>query len=121
MYDLLDSDRNNPDGDEKRGYMRITNLEIVPVSALNDGSILIFVKREDMGALESYIYEKSHQMWVYVNEKEGETIIDRSDNKVLMNSDDSVEEVCIKIAEFLKNEKQREIDPAYIQLFRSNE
>lgn len=43
-YDLLDADRNeNPDEDLPRGFMRLKNLDMIPVGTLNHGTILIFV------------------------------------------------------------------------------
>jgi len=71
-YDLLDADRNdNPDEDIQRGFMRLKNLNLVPVGTLSHGTMLIFVRKDQMDSLNFYLNEKSHEVYMYLIEKDG--------------------------------------------------
>lgn len=47
------------------------NTHLVSVGALQDGSILILVKKEDMEPLNFFINEKSHETYLYLKERDG--------------------------------------------------
>ena len=47
-------------------------MDAVNISALSNGSILIFAKEQDLDILSQYILEKSNEMWLHLREQEGD-------------------------------------------------
>jgi hypothetical protein len=47
----------------------------IPIGTLSDGTILIFVEPEYLNELNFFINEKSHDLYLYLIEKDGETIM----------------------------------------------
>ena len=71
-YDFLDAARNDDaDQDIARSFTAMKNTEHVCVGALEDASILILVRKEDMEPLNFFINEKSHEVYLYLKERDG--------------------------------------------------
>ena len=47
-------------------------MDAVSISALSNGSILIFAKEQDLNILSQYIRDKSNEMWLHLREQEGD-------------------------------------------------
>ncbi len=69
---MLDASRNeDADQDIARSFMVMRNTERVCVGSLEDGAMLIFVRKEDMEPLNFYINSKSHEVYLYLKERDG--------------------------------------------------
>ena len=69
---MLDASRNeDADQDIARSFMVLRNTERVCVGSLEDGAMLIFVRKEDMEPLNFYINSKSHEVYLYLKERDG--------------------------------------------------
>lgn len=70
-YDLLDAERNSEaDEDVAKSFMRLANTDKISVGVISDGSILIFCEGRNLDALNFFINEKSHEIYLYVQEKD---------------------------------------------------
>jgi hypothetical protein len=102
-YDLLDAALNdeNVDPDLKQGFMVMRNTHIVNVGALRDGSILILVKKEDMDSLNFFINQKSNEIYLYLNERDGyKEGINFGDAKFKFNYLDSLQDIYRRVQEY---------------------
>lgn len=71
-YDLLDAARNEDALDEvARGFMPLKNTDRVCVGSIEDGSMLIFVSKEDMEPLNFFLNEKCNEVYLYLKERDG--------------------------------------------------
>jgi hypothetical protein len=69
---MLDASINeDADQDIARSFMVLRNTERVCVGSLEDGAMLIFVRKEDMESLNFYINSKSHEVYLYLKERDG--------------------------------------------------
>jgi hypothetical protein len=69
---MLDASINeDADQDIARSFMVLRNTERVCVGSLEDGAMLIFVRKEDMEPLNFYINSKSHEVYLYLKERDG--------------------------------------------------
>ena len=69
---MLDASRNeDADQDIARSFMVLRNTERVCVGSLEDGAMLIFVRKEDMEPLNFYIKCKSNEVYLYLKERDG--------------------------------------------------
>jgi hypothetical protein len=98
----LDGGRNEEaDEDIPRSFMVMRNTEHVCVGALEDGAILILVRKEDMELLNYFINEKSHEVYLYLKErdgiKEGE---EYGDMKFKFNYLDNIQDIYKRVQEY---------------------
>ncbi len=69
---MLDAARNEDALDEvERGFMALKNTDIVRVGSIEDGSMLIFVSKEDMEPLNFFLNEKGNEVYLYLKERDG--------------------------------------------------
>jgi hypothetical protein len=95
---LLDADRNeNPDEDIERGFMRLKNLNLVPVGTLNHGTILIFVRKDQMDSLNFYLNEISNEVYMYLIEKDGGVRNRKDFGKFKFSYNDSLRDIYKRI------------------------
>ena len=115
-FDLLDADR-NLDDDIERSFMNLAHTDVLPIKTLADGFIFIFCRRDDLDALSFFINEKSHDMYVYVQERE---YGGSSYGKHRFNCNQGMKEIYETIAECVRGpgDGGKVIDPAYIQVYR---
>jgi len=81
--------------------MNTRNLDLAKVSALENGSIIIFTLRENFNYLDLFLRQKCSEIWVYLSQREGEKEL-RDYGKVRFSYNDQVSDVCRKIKEEVK-------------------
>jgi hypothetical protein len=93
--DLLEASRNGDAlGDVARGFMQVKNTDRVRVGSIEDGSMVIFVSKEDMKRLEIFLNEKSNEIYLYLKDKTGKNEgVDYGDSKFKFSYVDTYQQI----------------------------
>ena len=93
--------------------MRLAHTDKIDVGTLDNGSILIFCKTEELEELKFFINEKAHDVYVCLQEKE---VNGYSYGKLRFNYNQSLPEIYKAISEYVRfgDGGERMLDPAYI-------
>lgn len=99
-----------------RSFMRMRNQDRIAVGTLQEGTILIYVTKADYDELNFYINEKSHDVYLTLIEKDGNSY-GKDFGKVKFNYNQKAQDLYSVISTHLLDIEDREIKPDHIQLF----
>ena len=97
--------------------MRLANLDLVQLGTMENGFTLILVLESDLARLDRFMYKKSNEMFVYLQEVDGDNPR-LNYSKLLINRQDEILEVVDKIVAHVSLvQEERNIQQEHVQLF----
>lgn len=98
-FDLLNSERNQDfDEDVENSFMRLAHTDKIGVGTLENGSILIFCKPDELEELNFFINEKAHDVYLWLFEIEANN---KSYGKNRFNYNQTLTEIYKAVSEYV--------------------